>query len=89
MKNSYLWIKNDNNRTESSVLEQFVSTDQPSNGPLLKAEVPNINIKQVSECSGNFLILDEEGKVYSLGETNQYGILGRGHEHKRDASDLK
>ena len=36
---------------------------------------------KISECLGNFLILDDQGKIYSLGVSNQYGILGRGFEN--------
>ena len=36
---------------------------------------------KVSEYQSNFLILDDLGKVYSVGQSNQYGILGRGFEN--------
>ena len=34
----------------------------------------------MSQSNGNFLILDTYGKVFSVGLSNQYGVLGIGFE---------
>ena len=36
---------------------------------------------KICEFKGNYLLLDDQGKVYSIGVTNQYGVLGRGFEN--------
>lgn len=47
------------------------------------------NILKVSECRGNYMLLDERGKLYSFGKTNSYGVLGRGYEGSRYEGQLE
>lgn len=42
--------------------------------------IPKIQVQKVATNNINFIILDNYGKVYSIGTSNQFGILGRGYE---------
>ena len=54
-----------------------------------EVRLPVANILRISECRGNYMLLDERGKLYSFGKTNSYGILGRGYEGSRYEGQLE
>ena len=51
--------------------------------PVLKGRV----VVKICEIKGNYLILDEQGKLYSVGVSNKYGVLGRGFENIESRRD--
>lgn len=51
--------------------------------PVLKGLV----VVKICEIKGNYLILDEQGKTYSVGISNKYGVLGRGFENLENQRD--
>jgi alpha-tubulin suppressor-like RCC1 family protein len=57
-------------------------------GDFNQVDLPDVRITKIAECQGNFLLIDEDGKTYSVGRSNKYGILGRGHECDKDAGDI-